>query len=290
MSQSILVIGGNRYFGVALVEALLAQGHRVTLANRGNRPDPFGARLQRIRVDRSDAQAMQARFGRRTRFDRVYDQVAYGAQDAQIAAEVFRGRVGRYLMTSTLEVYDTLHGSLERPYCEADLVLRPAAETDYGGGKRQAERILGQAPDLPLLSLRLGHVLGGPEDFTGRLQACVARVQQGQVLRHAQASGRSSFIDVPGLVACMLWAGEQQFLGALNVACEDGWSALDLHRRIALRLGRQVLSLAQELPGEGPFDYAAPHELDLGHLRRLGWKPGRLDDVIDSLVDRHAGA
>jgi nucleoside-diphosphate-sugar epimerase len=52
MRKNILVIGGTRYFGKLLVQRLLQAGHRVTIATRGRTADPFGARIERIRVDR----------------------------------------------------------------------------------------------------------------------------------------------------------------------------------------------------------------------------------------------
>ena len=49
----VLVIGGNRFMGLSLVWRLLFGGHRVTVLNRGNLADPFGDRVERVRVDRT---------------------------------------------------------------------------------------------------------------------------------------------------------------------------------------------------------------------------------------------
>ena len=40
--MNILVIGGTRFFGIHTVNALLEQGHNVTLAIRGNTKNVFG--------------------------------------------------------------------------------------------------------------------------------------------------------------------------------------------------------------------------------------------------------
>ena len=37
--MKILVIGGTRFFGIHMVRELLAQGHAVTIATRGNVKD-----------------------------------------------------------------------------------------------------------------------------------------------------------------------------------------------------------------------------------------------------------
>lgn len=299
MSQEILVIGGTRYFGLRLVEALLAAGERVTIATRGRAADPFFDRVRRIVVDRTDAAAMTAAFGgaRARRFDVVYDQMCYGPAEAAHAARLFAGRVGRYLMASTLEVYDALHGSVARPYRESDLdvVTRSARpSTSYGEGKRRAEAALLAARDLPAATLRLAHVLGGPEDFTGRLRGYVERVLAGAPLEHAATPGASSFIDVAGVVEALVWAGRQDFRGPLNVASAGALTAPQLHARIAARLGRGAALRpveGQVLPGAlSPFDYAAPHALDTSRAAALGGRFGAIDAWLDRTIDAQAAA
>lgn len=290
MNQSVLVIGGTRYFGIRLVEGLLAAGQRVTLANRGLTPDSFGDRVRRLHVDRRDAAAMAACFADQPGFDLVYDQMCYSGRDAAIAADVFKGKVGRYLMTSTIEVYGDLHGHHLGPYAESALDL--GAElgldaSDYGRAKRQAEARLYRSPDLPAASLRLGHVLGGTEDFTDRLAAHVAAVQAGEPLRHAAAAGESSFIDVAGVVDFMLWAGQQDFLGPVNVASEGGLSAPQLRARIGRCLSLPAPCLAQPQVGEASFDYAAPHRMSLDRAQAMGWRFAATESWLDQLIDQH---
>lgn len=299
MSQEILVIGGTRYFGIKLVEALLAAGERVTIATRGRAADPFFDRVRRIVVDRCDAAAMTAAFGgaHAPRYDLVYDQMCYGPAEAALAARLFGGRVGRYLMASTIEVYDVLHGSTERPYREADIdvaapVVRPP--TSYGDGKRRAEAALLGARDLPVATLRLAHVLGGPEDFTGRLRGYVERALAGAPLEHAATPGATSFIDVAGVAAFLVWAGRQDFRGPVNVASAGTLTAPQLHARVAARLGRQAALRpieGQVLPGAlSPFDYAAPHRMDTARVAALGWRFGAVDAWLDRAIDAQATA
>ncbi|QNM94853.1 hypothetical protein [Chitinimonas koreensis] len=145
------------------------------------------------------------------RYELVYDQVCYSPLDALIGAEVFAGKVGRYVMASTIEVYRPLLGRLERPFREDDLALAgepieldypwhaPAAAQRYGDGKRQAEALLYRDGRLPVTSVRIGHVLAGSGDFTGRLAGYADRLLRGQPLRHAAGSGPSSFIEAQGI-------------------------------------------------------------------------------------------
>ena len=84
MPKHILVIGGTRFFGKLLVQRLLRAGHRVTIATRGYAPDPFGSRIERVRVDRRNEHAMRNAF-RDAAFDIVYDQMCYSPLDAAIS-------------------------------------------------------------------------------------------------------------------------------------------------------------------------------------------------------------
>lgn len=45
---------GNKIFGKHLVEALLQEGHDVTIATRGITEDSFGSAVKRLIVDRED--------------------------------------------------------------------------------------------------------------------------------------------------------------------------------------------------------------------------------------------
>jgi len=107
MPKNILVIGGTRFFGKLLVQRLVRAGHQVTIASRAYAPDPFGAHITRVRVDRRNEQAMQTAFGDK-HFDIVYDQMCHSPLDAAISSRVFKGKVGRYIMTSTVDVYRAL--------------------------------------------------------------------------------------------------------------------------------------------------------------------------------------
>lgn len=308
MKKNVLIIGGTRLFGKRLVEGLLDAGHTVTIATRGLAADPFGLRVRRIRVDRRDAFAMARAFADEAGFDLVYDQVCYSPQDAAISADVFAGRVDRYVMASTIEVYRRhLQAQIDRPLREDDIDLSSepvdlgypwhlpeVADAAYARGKRQAEAFFHQDGRLPVVVARIGHVLAGPEDFTGRLQAYVRRVLARQPLWHAAASGRSSFISVQGIADFLLWLGRSPVLGPVNAASHGTLSALDLHQRSA-----QVLALPADarpvsgvlLPGElSAFDFPSRYEMDTIRAESLGHRFDHSSQWLDDLLRLHAAA
>lgn len=301
MSRNILVIGGTRFFGKLLVQRLVRAGHQVTIATRGYAPDPFGQRIARVRVDRRNEHAMRAAFAGAA-FDIVYDQMCYSPLDAAIASRVFGGNIGRYVMTSTIDVYRALEPQ-SQPFDEESLHVEaqpidaaypwhdPARAVDsYVAGKVQAEAYLYRAASMPVASVRLAHVLGGPDDFTGRLAHYVDLVRQGATLPYASARARTSFLEAREAADFLVWAGAAGFTGPVNAAADGPLSAYELHARVAAALGtraRARKSTGSAPLGLSPFDLVTPLVLDTGRARALGYRFGHTDDWIDDTIRRH---
>ena len=297
MSKNILIIGGTRFFGRLLVELLLAEGCRVTIATRGQQKDAFGDRVARIQVDRRDGAAMSNAFAA-AQYDLIYDQVCYSPLDAKIASDVFAGKVKRYVMTSTIEVYADLGDERGMPLSEdcIDLSNEPIelperwrdfaqVEAQYGLAKRQAEDYFHQRGDLSVAIARVGHVMAESGDFTGRLKRHIARVEQGGASAHKAGRGRSSFISAANVAIALCWLGEQSCLGALNIADEAPFSANSLERRIALVAGIELnVSAGASASDDMPFNYLHDFVMDLSRLRQLGYVPGNTDDWLDGVI------
>lgn len=304
MSKNILVIGGTRFIGKLLVQRLLHAGHRVTIATRGYAPDPFGQRIERIRVDRRNETAMRNAFAGREPWDIVFDQMCYNPLDAAIAVRTFAGRTRRYVMTSTIDAYRALGFDRTQALREADLAIEsqpidtaypwhdPCRATEcYVAGKVQAEAYLVRDGSLPLAVPRLAHVLAGPEDFTGRLAHYVELARLGGTLEYAHRNAVQSFMPLQAAADFLLWTGMQDFSGAVNAASDGALSAADLHERVGDVLDTRVrLSRVQPPPAPGrlsPFDLPAPMVLDTGRARALGYRFGHVDDWIDDTIRQH---
>ena len=305
MPKNVLVIGGTRYFGKLLVQRLLRAGHRVTIATRGYAPDPFGqrfgAQFSRIRVDRRSEAAMRNAF-RDASFDIVFDQMCYSPLDAAISVRVFTGKVGRYVMTSTIDAYREL-APRDAPFQETDLpVLAQRIDTAYPwhdparaiecyvSGKIQAEAYLERDGSLPLATVRLAHVLGGPEDFTGRLAHYVDVVRLRATLPYANAAAKVSFMEAQEAADFLLWTGMQDFRGPVNAACDGALSSVELHARVAAVLDEtpRAVKVAPAAPGVlAPFDFATPLALDTSRARAHGYRFGHTDDWLDDAIRHH---
>ena len=304
MRKNILVIGGTRYFGKLLVQRLLQAGHGVTIATRGLAPDPFGKRIERIRVDRRNESAMRAAFANAPGYDIVYDQMCYSPLDAAISARVFAGKVERYIMASTIDVYRPLLGSQDAPFAESAInVLAQPIDTQYPWhdpslatqsyvmGKLQAEAYLYRDGSLPVVSVRIGHVLAGAEDFTGRLSHYVDLVRMGAPLRYSNAAAATSFMSAQAISDFLVWTGAQSFKGPVNAACEGGLSAFDIYQRVGMALDEPVKTLPAPKPAKpgelSPFDFPSQMMADTSRAAQLGYRFGHSDEWLDTLIRQH---
>ncbi|MGX4734100.1 NAD-dependent epimerase/dehydratase family protein [Kitasatospora griseola] len=305
--RKICVIGGSRYFGKLLVERLLAAGHQVTVINRGSVPPPVG--VEHLVVDRNDEAALTAALGSRA-FDVVVDQVCYTPVQAAVAVRVFAGRTRRYVMTSTIEVYDPRSGPLpalaaEVPVPEevVDLGGWPVAmdapwEDDayraahYAEGKRQAEAVFARAGGVEFAAVRSAHVLGGgAREFTGRLAHYVERIAEGRAVDvHAEALP-TVFIHCRELAELLVWAAVAEFTGPVN-ACSDG--PLDVHGLAAIvaeGVGREPVLRTVPVGGEAsPFSFDRHYAMSNARAKKLGfafsrttdWLPGAVAEAIST--------
>lgn len=297
MHKDILVIGGTRFFGRMLVRRLVDAGHSVTILTRGFTPDAFGDRVRRIRADRGDRDALEAAL-REQHFDLVYDQMCYNPLHARSICEILDGRTDHYIMSSTIEAYAHLMGVVGGGYRESDIDLARLhvdlrewpAETGgklYGAGKRQAEAVIAQGP-LEWTTVRIAHVLSGPDDFTGRLADYVTRALARSTLHHSADPGPSSFITVETIVDFLIWLGDHGFTGAFNAAADDPLTVLDLQHIVSSSLGNPVVtSDTAEGLALTPFDFPARHSMDTRRARELGFDFGTITERIPDLVREH---
>lgn len=236
--MKLLVIGGGRFAGRAIVEAALADGHQVTTFNRGSQPAPNG--VQAIVGDRrGDLSALQA-----GHWDAVIDCCGYLPREVAAMADALAHRVGRYVFISSVSVYaDHARPCDERAATGA--LSDPATEVidgdTYGPLKAACEAALAaRLPDRQL-SLRPTLIVG-PHDPTGRFSwwpARAARAHAGEpMLWPGDPLGPLQWIDARDLARFALHMAAQAVCGALNVGSPAGrWRWGDLADACAVACG-----------------------------------------------------
>ncbi|MEU8788804.1 NAD-dependent epimerase/dehydratase family protein [Streptomyces sp. NPDC048643] len=281
--REICVIGGNRYFGKRLIDRLTAAGDRVTVINRGSSAPPAGT--VHLIADRDDEDSLEKALGSRT-FDVVVDQVCYTPRQAEIARRVFAGRTRRYVMTSTVEVYEyedtaapVAEGAVDPLTVAVDHDLPwddPAfLDAHYGEGKRQAEAVFAADPVLPHVAVRVAHVLGGDDDFTGRLEHYAERVRTGEAIAVPPVNHPATYIHVEEIADFLFWTVGETFTGPVNAASHGPLTTRELCDAIAARLpdGRTLLRPV-EVGEVSPFSFSRSYGMDNSRATELGFAFG----------------
>ncbi|MER8045750.1 NAD-dependent epimerase/dehydratase family protein [Streptomyces sp. NPDC094032] len=278
--MDILIIGGNRYFGKRLIKRLLGAGHRVTVLNRGSSAAPEGT-VQLV-ADRNDEAALEKALGGR-RFDVVVDQVCYTPRQAEIARRVFAGRTGRYVMTSTVEVYGyedsavpVAEDALDLGAVVVDLALPwedpEFLDAHYGEGKRQAEAVFAGGAEFAWASVRVAHVLGGADDFTGRLDHYARRIRAGEPIAVPAVNRPATYVYVEEIADFLAWAAGAEFTGPVNAHAHGPLTTAEICAAIESRVGGRTVFQEVEVGEFSPFSFDRSYGMDNSRAEGLGYR------------------
>jgi 2'-hydroxyisoflavone reductase len=195
----ILVLGGTRFLGRAIVDAALGRGDSVTLFNRGKTNPGLFPGVETVIGDRTaDLSALERR-----EWDAVIDVACYEPDVARLSAEAFAGRTGRYVFVSTVSVYAS-QSTRESQLEDAPVARLREGMTfpeNYGPNKALCEAIVRDACGERALIARPGLIVG-PHDPTDRFRYWPRRIARGgKVLAPGDPADLTQFIDARDLAA-----------------------------------------------------------------------------------------
>jgi 2'-hydroxyisoflavone reductase len=214
----LLVLGGTRFVGRAVVEDALARGWQVDALHRGvTGALPAGA--QSLIADRTDPDQLASALGDRT-WDAVLDTWAAAPAVAATAADLLRGHVPRAAYVSSRSVYVEMAPGRG----EDALVVDgdpTAAATSYPADKRGGE-LAWLAAFPQVLLLRAGLVLGPHEDVA-RLPWWLDRISRGgRVVAPGRPERGLQYVDVRDLAAFALDGLDRGLSGAYDITSAPG--------------------------------------------------------------------
>lgn len=305
----ILLLGGTRFIGPAVVRRLAAEGHEVIVFHRGQTHADLPKGIQRILGNRQYLEDF-ADSMRKLAPEAVIDMLPVTELDARRVAGVFHGHAGRLISISSADVYRA-YGRLLRiepgppdpvPLTE-DSPLREKLYpyrgrmpnlNDYE--KILVERVVMGTPDLPGTVLRLPMVYG-PRDGQHRLFEHLKRMDDERpaiLLDEGNAVWRCSRGYVENVAAAIAHAAtDSRAAGRIyNVADATPTATADWVRKIAQLAGWKgeiLIVPSSSLPGhlDQGIDPANHLELDpsrigaeLGHI-----DPVTVDDAIRAAVE-----
>jgi 2'-hydroxyisoflavone reductase len=214
----LLVLGGTKFLGRAVVGCALARGHEVTLFNRGRtHPDLF-PEAEKLRGDREgELDVLRGR-----EWDAVIDPSGYLPGVVRSAAKVLAGAVGHYVFVSSISVYADRSGTLREDGPLARLDPEHGVDqlredyANYGPLKALCEQAVAELFATRHAIVRPGLIVG-PHDPTGRFTYWPHRIARGgDVVAPAPPERTVQFIDARDLGAWMVDLCEQRRTGTFN--------------------------------------------------------------------------
>lgn len=185
--MNILVIGGTQFVGLHMARQALANGHHVTLFNRGETNPDILPEAEKLTGDRDgNLGALEGRT-----WDRVIDACGYVPRIVKQSVDLLEGAVGQYVFISTISVYND-EGKNALPEDSELLTMEDESVEDidgetYGPLKVLCEKTVLNAFGDAALIVRPGLIVG-PDDYTDRFTYWPRRMKQG---------GRMLVPDVP---------------------------------------------------------------------------------------------
>jgi nucleoside-diphosphate-sugar epimerase len=215
--KKVLVLGGTRFFGQKLVERLIQAGHEVTILTRGQSDHPFGERVEQLIADRYQPEELAAAVENRT-FDLVYDNICYSPNAAKQFCDIFNGKIGKLVFTSTLATYEAsgeAHVETDFDPYTYEIVMGDTNDFSYGEGKRQAEAVFFQYAKFPVVAVRFPIVMG-EDDYTRRLHFHIEHTLQGKPMGFVNMDAEMSFILAEEAADFLKFAGDTNIEGPFN--------------------------------------------------------------------------
>ncbi len=235
----ILVLGGTRFLGPAIVDHALARGHDVTLFNRGKSNPEMYPQLEKLKGNRGshgdprprsetdptprrapepvDLKSLEGRT-----WDVAIDTSGYWPEFVEASSKQLAKQVGHYVFVSTISVYPQFGKDPTAIDEETELVgLKQREEYkgfDYGAFKALCEQACEAAMPGRVANVRPGLIVGH-RDASRRLGEWPLKVHRGgEILAPGNPDGHCQFIDVKDLGAWCVHLAENKTAGVFNAS------------------------------------------------------------------------
>jgi nucleoside-diphosphate-sugar epimerase len=282
--MDVLVIGGTRFIGRAIVEELLRHGHAVTVYHRGTHEAEYSAPVGHVHGDRRDPPRFRNDLASLSP-DALVDVIPMNAEDTRAVLEALRGRVTRSVHISSGDVYAPGQ-AVPIPEDAPRGRSGPGEITAYGQkvsySKIEMEDAVLAAHekgDSPATILRLPAVYG-PRDPLAREWFFIKRVLDGRTRVAVPDQGLSLFhrgyVDDVARAAVLALESSAAVGRTYNVGHERVLTVRGIAELVAEAMGHQweiVSAPGERLPPTNPF--AAPYHIvyDLTRIKEdLGYR------------------
>lgn len=279
--MKVLVIGGNHFFGIDIVNELIKKGFEVHIMNRGNKSPKYLDQVTTHICDRENRHEFER--VAKNNFDLVFDQFCMNEGHALQSVRVFQGKCGKYVMCSSQSVYGE-GGNLK----EADFSAENYTFSDelmknnpYAENKRRAETVINKSK-LKNLIIRPPIVMG-ETDVTRRLSWHVKKIVEGVPLYFPDFEAKISFVNHIDLANCIVSLGTGEAEGAFNVSSEK---PIELGKLISIIESKVSKKIVLDHDGEhSPYGNTANWWMNIEKLKSSGCNTRELREWLPDLID-----
>ncbi len=294
--MKILMIGGTGLISTAISRQLIAEGHDLTLYNRGKTEPRLPNAYRSVRGDRNNFKDFEAQMSELGSFDEVIDMVCFHPKQAESDIRAFKGRIGQLIFCSTVDVYTKPPATF--PVIESH---ERKALSDYGRDKARCEDLFMAAHDegdFPVTIVRpastygeggvIIHTLGWGTYFLDRMSKGLPIIVHGD----GDALWVSCHVDDVGRAFVNAVGNEKAYGKAYHVTGDQWQTWNQYHQRLAEAMGAPEPNLVhipadlliRALPDEAMttylnfqytniFDNSAART-DLGFEQTIDWQTG----------------
>lgn len=216
--KRILVLGGTFFLGPAVVNTLVADGHTVTLFNRGVTNPELFPHLEKLRGFRSaDANDQDLSALSRRRFDVIIDVWPNDPALVAPAAEFLHERAAHYLFVSSVAAYDSKE--FAKSTIDEDAPMEPwnGSGRTYDRNKAESERRLHKIIGDRLTIVRPGPIKGRRDDTPDLLTWLMRAQQGGDHIAPGEGHDPVELVDVKDVARFLGLAVNRSLYGTYNL-------------------------------------------------------------------------
>lgn len=212
----LLILGGTIFLGRHIVEVSLADGHDVTLFNRGAHFPELFPDVEKLRGERGGDLSLLAD----REWDAVIDTSGHIPRDVRASARLLAGHVHHYTFISSINVYPdySIIGIDESTPIAPPINPEPTEMSfeNYGPLKGMCEAEVEEAMPGRTTAIRAGLIVG-PQDFSDRFSYWPGRLNRGgEVLAPGRPERPVQIIDVRDLARWTLRTATDRIPGVFN--------------------------------------------------------------------------
>jgi len=310
--KRVLILGGTSFVGPAVVNAMVADGHSVTLFNRGVTNPELFPHLEKLRGFRSsDANNQDLSALSHRHFDVIVDVWPNDPDMVASAADFLKQRTQHYVFISSIAAYDSKE--FAKTNIEEDAPMEPwnGPGRTYDRNKAESERRLHQIIGEKLTIVRPGPIKGR-RDTTPDLLTWLLRAQEGgEHIAPGDGNDPVQLVDVKDVASFLAMAiapplygtfnltarsmSFREFLEAAKGATHSDATFVWIPQSFLHERGLETDSVLHTFAGNFPFWRPDPgnqgvYRVSSEKAFRTGWRPRPFHETaFDCLSDFYGG-